>query len=115
MLLIKMSILIFFICFFLMFVSFIISMKTKKNWEKMSPFECGFNLMNFPRNPFSLRFFLISIIFLIFDIEIIILIPFIFSIFMMNSKMWMMLMFLFLLILMWGLFHEWFLGSLNWL
>nr|AXS65402.1 NADH dehydrogenase subunit 3 [Coleoptera sp. 15 KM-2017] len=115
MLMIKLLILIFLISFMLICLSFVISIKTKKNWEKLSPFECGFNMMNFPRNPFSLRFFLISIIFLIFDIEIIILIPFMFSILMMNSMMWMVLMFIFLIILSWGLFHEWFLGSLNWL
>nr|YP_010026621.1 NADH dehydrogenase subunit 3 [Gynaikothrips ficorum]QOQ85869.1 NADH dehydrogenase subunit 3 [Gynaikothrips ficorum] len=108
-------ILILLIVIILINLCFFITMKNKKNWEKMSPFECGFNLINFPRNPFSLRFFLISIIFLIFDIEIIILIPFIFNIFFINSMIWMMLIFLFLFVLIWGLFHEWYLGSLNWL
>nr|QTF76068.1 NADH dehydrogenase subunit 3 [Gynaikothrips uzeli] len=101
--------------FFLIFFSFLISFKSKKNWEKMSPFECGFNLVNFPRNPFSLRFFLISIIFLIFDIEIILLGPFIFNMFTTNSFIWMVLISVFLFVLVWGLLHEWFLGSLNWL
>nr|YP_010270404.1 NADH dehydrogenase subunit 3 [Psephenothrips eriobotryae]UJY97333.1 NADH dehydrogenase subunit 3 [Psephenothrips eriobotryae] len=110
-----MSILILVVVYLLILLSFFISMKNKNDWEKMSPFECGFNLMSFPRNPFSLRFFLISIIFLIFDIEIIILIPFVLNIFNMNSIIWMIMMFLFLTVLIWGLFHEWFLGSLNWL
>jgi heme/copper-type cytochrome/quinol oxidase subunit 3 len=40
------------------------------NKEKWSQFECGFNLINPPHLPFSFQFFLIAILFLIFDIEI---------------------------------------------
>nr|YP_008999742.1 NADH dehydrogenase subunit 3 [Dermacentor nitens]AGH19699.1 NADH dehydrogenase subunit 3 [Dermacentor nitens] len=48
------------------------------NWskEKYSPFECGFDPFSLSRVPFSLKFFLIGIIFLVFDVEIVVILPF---------------------------------------
>nr|AEK84221.1 NADH dehydrogenase subunit 3 [Alcithoe wilsonae] len=91
-----------------------LSKRALSDREKNSPFECGFDPIKSARLPFSLRFFLLAIIFLIFDVEIVLLFPILSS---MNSSFSMSLMFsvfMFLVILIIGLFHEWNEGSLDW-
>nr|YP_004021831.1 NADH dehydrogenase subunit 3 [Opilio parietinus]ADI92913.1 NADH dehydrogenase subunit 3 [Opilio parietinus] len=80
--------------------------------EKMTPFECGFNPSNKSRVPFSLQFFLIALIFIIFDIEIILIIPA--PLFSMKSLPLSLSITLLILIIFLGLLHEWKEGSLKW-
>nr|YP_010583032.1 NADH dehydrogenase subunit 3 [Agnesiella aldera]UGN61478.1 NADH dehydrogenase subunit 3 [Agnesiella aldera]WRY72389.1 NADH dehydrogenase subunit 3 [Agnesiella irma] len=91
-----------------------ISKKTIMDWQKSSPFECGFNPMKFKRMPFSIHFFLIAVIFLIFDIEIIIVMPMMFTLKSSFIKMWAITSISFILILIVGLYHEWSNGMLEW-
>nr|AIY62081.1 NADH dehydrogenase subunit 3 [Parrhinotermes browni] len=98
----------------LMMLTTLMSKKTNEDREKSSPFECGFDPKNSARMPFSSRFFLIAVIFMIFDVEIALLLPM--PITMTSSKMgsWTTISCLFLLILIIGLYHEWNQGSLEW-
>nr|YP_010381749.1 NADH dehydrogenase subunit 3 [Entemnotrochus adansonianus]UDL72146.1 NADH dehydrogenase subunit 3 [Entemnotrochus adansonianus] len=98
-----------------MLVAWSLSLRKEKDREKGSPFECGFDPMGSARLPFSLRFFLLAVIFLIFDIEIVLLFPVIVSSFKQINLFVFMGTILFLFILILGLFHEWNEGSLDWM
>nr|QDI93368.1 NADH dehydrogenase subunit 3 [Rubeospineus bicorniger] len=98
----------------LMMVCFIISKKSYMNREKMSPFECGFDPKSSSRIPFSSQFFLIAVLFLIFDIEIVIILPMILTINTSSMVKWFMTATLFIIVLIMGLYHEWKNGILEW-
>nr|WBU93920.1 NADH dehydrogenase subunit 3 [Drosophila paulistorum]WBU94011.1 NADH dehydrogenase subunit 3 [Drosophila paulistorum]WBU94050.1 NADH dehydrogenase subunit 3 [Drosophila paulistorum]WBU94076.1 NADH dehydrogenase subunit 3 [Drosophila paulistorum] len=97
-----------------MFLASILSKKTLVDREKSSPFECGFDPKSSSRLPFSLRFFLITIIFLIFDVEIALILPMIIILKFSNLLIWSITSIIFILILLIGLYHEWNQGMLNW-
>nr|YP_010999501.1 NADH dehydrogenase subunit 3 [Ochthebius lejolisii]QNP10025.1 NADH dehydrogenase subunit 3 [Ochthebius lejolisii]WPM98413.1 NADH dehydrogenase subunit 3 [Ochthebius lejolisii] len=109
------SVIILLISLIMMIMASIISKKTFMDREKTSPFECGFDPKSAARLPFSIQFFLIAVIFLIFDVEITLLIPLILTLKITNILMYTMLSFFFLIILLIGLYHEWNQGALNWI
>nr|ASY98580.1 NADH dehydrogenase subunit 3 [Camelomantis moultoni] len=109
-----MSIIIMIISFIVMMLTNFLSKKNIEDREKSSPFECGFDPMSSSRLPFSLRFFLIAIIFLIFDVEIALILPMTIIPNSSNMFIWTTTSLFFILILTVGLYHEWNQGSLEW-
>nr|ARH55086.1 NADH dehydrogenase subunit 3 [Mecinus janthinus] len=105
---------IFFILMLLVGILCLMSKKTFYDREKNSPFECGFDPKNLARLPFSMQFFLVAIIFVIFDVELTLLLPMILV--MKTSKIveLSITLNLFFIILLIGLFHEQKQGALNW-
>lgn len=82
--------------------------------EKLSAFECGFDPKTSARIPFSIRFYLIAVIFLIFDIEIALIIPIPLIIKEASIRHISILTIFFFTILLLGTFHEWNQGALSW-
>nr|ASM82715.1 NADH dehydrogenase subunit 3 [Creobroter elongata] len=109
-----MSMIVMVISFIVMMLTNFLSKKIVEDREKNSPFECGFDPISSSRLPFSLRFFLVAIIFLIFDVEIALLLPMTIIMTKSNLIIWIMTSMTFLLILIIGLYHEWNQGSLEW-
>nr|YP_010714879.1 NADH dehydrogenase subunit 3 [Cladiscus yunnanus]WDE20693.1 NADH dehydrogenase subunit 3 [Cladiscus yunnanus] len=108
------SVIIFSITMILMLLATLLSKKTFLDREKNSPFECGFDPKSSARSPFSLHFFLIAMIFLIFDVEITLIFP---LILIMKTSMlynYTLISLFLILILLFGLYHEWNQGALNW-
>lgn len=89
--------------------------KKSKNWrEKITPFECGFNFFNVAQIPFSMRFFLIAILFIIFDVEIAIILPILITLFSLNLRKWFFSSFVLILIILLGTLIEWKENSFTW-
>nr|YP_009469750.1 NADH dehydrogenase subunit 3 [Sceptuchus simplex]AVE15705.1 NADH dehydrogenase subunit 3 [Sceptuchus simplex] len=109
-----MSMVVLLISSIVMILTNLLSKKNIEDREKSSPFECGFDPMSSSRLPFSLRFFLIAIIFLIFDVEIALILPMTIIPFNSSITIWSTTSILFLFILTVGLYHEWNQGSLEW-
>nr|AML25646.1 NADH dehydrogenase subunit 3 [Staphylinidae sp. BMNH 1274706] len=108
------SMMIFILSFIIMMLAILISKKSFMDREKSSPFECGFDPKSSARLPFSLQFFLIAVIFLIFDIEITLLVPLILTLKISNLYIFFFISLFFVSILILGLYHEWNQGMLNW-
>lgn len=92
----------------------ILTKKKKTNRELLSAFECGFDSANRGLLPFSLRFYLLANIFLIFDVELILLFPFLVKTIWVASWISLAIFRGLLIILSLGLFYEWNQKMLEW-
>ena len=81
--------------------------------EKITAYECGFQPFEDSINSFDIRYYLVAILFLIFDLELMFLLPWIISLPLISlAGYFSMFFFIFLLIL--GFYYEWLKGGLEW-
>nr|YP_010957284.1 NADH dehydrogenase subunit 3 [Albatrossia pectoralis]WMY90585.1 NADH dehydrogenase subunit 3 [Albatrossia pectoralis] len=97
----------------LMLVSFWLP-QLNPDYEKLSPYECGFDPLGSARLPFSLRFFLVAILFLLFDLEIALLLPIPWADQLDSPTLTFVWTSCVLLLLALGLIYEWLQGGLEW-
>jgi NADH-quinone oxidoreductase subunit A len=93
-------------------IPFVIALN-KPDTEKNSAYECGFEPFGDARGQFDVRFYLVSILFIIFDLEIAFLFPWAISLgTIQHVGFWSMMAFLFVLTI--GFIYEWRKGALEW-
>jgi NADH-quinone oxidoreductase subunit A len=81
--------------------------------EKLSPYECGFEPFQDARNKFDVRFYLVAILFIIFDLEVAFLFPWAVTLGSIGMfGFWSMMVFLGVLTV--GFIYEWRKGALEW-
>nr|ADF88176.1 NADH dehydrogenase subunit 3 [Pan troglodytes troglodytes]AMB65358.1 NADH dehydrogenase subunit 3 [Pan troglodytes troglodytes] len=82
--------------------------------EKSNPYECGFDPVSPARVPFSMKFFLVAITFLLFDLEIALLLPLPWALQTANLPLMVMSSLLLITILALSLAYEWLQKGLDW-
>lgn len=86
---------------------------SKADSQKLAPYECGFEPFDDARSEFDVRFYLVAILFVIFDLEIIFLFPWAITLGKIGVLgFWVMILFLFILTI--GFIYEWRKGALEW-
>nr|WAB21705.1 NADH dehydrogenase subunit 3 [Ptilorrhoa caerulescens] len=88
--------------------------QTNPDSEKLSPYECGFDPLGSARLPFSIRFFLVAILFLLFDLEIALLLPLPWATQLQTPTHTLTWTSVLILLLTLGLMYEWTQGGLEW-
>nr|AET51414.1 NADH dehydrogenase subunit 3 [Oreoica gutturalis] len=88
--------------------------QTNPDSEKLSPYECGFDPLGSARLPFSIRFFLVAILFLLFDLEIALLLPLPWATQLQTPTTTLTWATTLILLLTLGLIYEWAQGGLEW-
>jgi NADH-quinone oxidoreductase subunit A len=101
-----------FLCFIILFASYRFSIYNPDT-EKVSAYECGFDPYEDARNVFDVKFYLIAILFIIFDLEAVYFYPWCVSLSFLNlNSFWIMFDFIFELGI--GYLYVWIVGALEW-
>ncbi|MCP5118227.1 MAG: NAD(P)H-quinone oxidoreductase subunit 3 [bacterium] len=87
--------------------------KRLRNRVKDSPYECGMTPVGSARERFSVKFYLVAMIFILFDVEVVFLYPW--AVVYSDLKLYgFIVMFSFLQLVLWGFFYIWKKGVLDW-
>ena len=99
--------------FILLLLAFLLGPKNVSN-EKVSAYECGFEPFGDARDNFDIHFYVVALLFIIFDVEIIFLVPWVITLSILNSiAFWTMCLFLVLFVI--GFIYEYKEGLINWI
>jgi len=101
------------LCILVYLVSYIFAPDGDSSVDKTSPYECGFEAFGDARDSFDIKYYLLGIIFLIFDLELIFLLPWAVCLSKLNAVGVFSMLF-FLLVLTCGFIFEWKKGCLDW-
>ena len=94
-------------------IASLLAARQKPDSEKLSPYECGFEPFTDARQRFDVRFYLVAILFIIFDLEVAFLFPWAVSLGKIGMLgFWSMMIFLGILTI--GFIYEWKKGALEW-
>lgn len=105
-------ILVFFLTIIIYILFIFLLYRVENKAETIRVYECGFDPNSVTRIRFSYRFYLISILFIIFDVEISLILP---VPFLNEIEIGMIIFIIFIIVLIIGLLYEYYCGSLNWI
>ena len=101
-----------FLVLLMAFLAFFFS-PTQNYYDKTAPYECGFHPFDDARKEFNVHFYLVALLFVAFDLEVVILIPFVTNLTTLEpSVYWVVL--IFLALIAGGFIYEWKCGALRW-
>lgn len=93
-------------------LSFILSINNR-SIEKLLPYECGLEPIGDARGEFNIIYYIIGLLYLIFDLEILFLYPFAASLWLLNTYLGFIMVLLFFIILTLAFIYEWYAGAQN--
>ena len=102
-----------FILYLLSMILFSTGISDELQIERLYAYECGFNSFSDARDAFDIKFYLVAVLFLIFDLEISFLFPLSTVLISLNFLAFLSILF-FLIILIIGFIYEWKKGGLDW-
>nr|WDY17714.1 NADH dehydrogenase subunit 3 [Polydesmus sp. GZCS-2019] len=95
-------------------VGWVVSFGEMYDEGSMSAFECGFISFDGARLTFSLQFFLVAVVFLVFDVEIALILPLPVVLISSSGALLAMIFSVFVIVVLGGLYYEWGSGVLDW-
>ena len=93
-------------------LSFILSINNR-SIEKLLPYECGLEPIGDARGEFNIIYYIIGLLYLIFDLEILFLYPLAASLWLLNTYIGFIIILLFFIILTLAFIYEWYSGAIN--
>lgn len=93
-------------------ISYLLSAK-KISFQKLSTYECGFEPINSAHLRFNIKFYIVALLFIIFDLEIVFLLPWVTNADNLGLGGYVRVSF-FLIVLIWGFIYEYLTGALEW-